>query len=179
MDVVVLTLAKKFATRVAAGFSSVTVDEETSTIKFILNDGTPLSLKIPTPKDGVSVTEAYLQNGHLIFEFSDSTVVDVGELPTPKIPISKKTNNAISQQLDGLYVEGLQISKKEGNIISKEDDGLYVASTGIEISKKDDNIISNIEDGLYASMNENADDIMKIVSDNKETEPLDFNNFFN
>ena len=77
MDIVTLSAAKAYANKVAAGFSSVSVDG--STINFTLNDGTETSLTVPTPADGVSVTGLTINaEGHLITTFSNGDVVDSG-----------------------------------------------------------------------------------------------------
>jgi len=80
MDIITLALAKKFATKVAAGFSSVEVDG--MDIIFTLNDGSQVTLTVPEPKDGVSVTDLDIDNNkNLICTLSDGSTVNAGELP--------------------------------------------------------------------------------------------------
>lgn len=81
MDIITLALAKKFATKVSAGYSKVEVDEATSSIFFTLNDGQKVSLKIPSP-EAIKVTDIRIDaNKHLIFTYSDGCVYDAGKLP--------------------------------------------------------------------------------------------------
>ena len=81
MDLVTLALAKIYANKVAAGFSSVRV-EGTSVI-FTLNDGvTEATVTVPTPADGVSITSVEIdENNHLICTLSDHSTIDAGEVP--------------------------------------------------------------------------------------------------
>lgn len=161
MDVVTLALAKKFALKVAAGFSSVSVDEGTSTINFVLNDGTNVSLKIPRPKEVKdiqmvpTVVEGKTEE-HLVFIMSDKSSIDVGTLPEQQI----------------------NLSKKDGNALKKMEDGYYVAKTGVELSPKPDNTLKNLEDGLYVpSPKEQEEEILNIIKDNTENENIDFSDW--
>ena len=80
MDIITLALAKKFATKVAAGFSNVEVDG--MDIIFTLNDGSQVTLTVPEPEDGVSVTDLDIDsNKNLICTLSDGSTVNAGELP--------------------------------------------------------------------------------------------------
>ena len=80
MDIITLALAKKFATKVAAGFSSVEVDG--MDIIFTLNDGSQVTLTVPEPENGVSVTDLDIDNNNnLICTLSDGSTVNAGELP--------------------------------------------------------------------------------------------------
>ena len=66
MDLVTLALAKIYANKVAAGFSSVRV-EGTSVI-FTLNDGvTEATVTVPTPADGVSITSVEIDENTKTF----------------------------------------------------------------------------------------------------------------
>lgn len=79
MDMIDIAIAKAFATKVAAGFSKVEVDG--MTINFTLNDGTITSLTVPTPADGVSVTDINIdENGNLICTMSDETEINAGKV---------------------------------------------------------------------------------------------------
>ena len=80
MDIITLALAKKFATKVAAGFSNVEVNG--MNIVFTLNDGSQATLTVPEPEDGISVTDLDIDNNNnLICTLSDGSTVNAGELP--------------------------------------------------------------------------------------------------
>ena len=80
MDIITLALAKKFATKVAAGFSNVEVDG--LDIIFTLNDGSQVTLTVPEPADGVSVVDMNIDDdGSLICTMSDGTTIDAGGVP--------------------------------------------------------------------------------------------------
>lgn len=84
MDVITLSLAKKYANKVAAGFSSVQVDG--SNLIFTLNDGTKATMTIPAPEngsDGVSVIDLSIDtDGSLLCHMSDGSTIDAGKVPT-------------------------------------------------------------------------------------------------
>lgn len=162
IDVIALALAKSYTNKVAAGFSSVSVDEPTSTIIFNLIDGSTVSLKIPRPKDGVSIIDIYQEKinneWHLICKLSNDEIIDAGALPEPEVKISPKEGNAL---------------------IKEEDGGLYVATSGVKISPLEDNSLKQLEDGsLYVpNVNEQEEDILNIITKNIETENIDFSKF--
>lgn len=168
IDITTLAIAKKFALKVASGFSSVTVDESTSTINFTLNDGSKVSLKIPQLRgikdiyfeDIVNPTTS-VDETHLIILMTDDTKEDAGIIPNAKIAISKAEGNALSKKQDGLYVaEGaIRISNEEANIIEQKDDGIFAT-----INSKDENTVNTVLD---------------IVKNNVETEDLNFSDFLN
>ena len=83
MDIITLSLAKKYANRVAAGFSSVQVDG--SNLIFTLNDGTKATMTIPTPEngsDGISVVDLSIDtDGSLLCHMSDGSTIDAGKVP--------------------------------------------------------------------------------------------------
>lgn len=80
MDLITLALSKSYTNKVAAGFSSVSV--EGSIIHFTLNDGQKIDMTIPTPKDGVSVSDIHINDTfHLICTMSDGTIIDAGQIP--------------------------------------------------------------------------------------------------
>lgn len=76
-------LAKKFATGVASGISSVEL--QGTNIVFHFNDGTQGVVAIPTPengKDGLSVVSIEIdKDSHLICVLSDGTKLDAGMIP--------------------------------------------------------------------------------------------------
>lgn len=83
MDIITLTLAKKFASQVAAGFSSVEVDG--LNIIFTLNDGSHATVTVPEPADGVSVVDLNIDDdGSLICTMSDGSTIDAGGVPFVK-----------------------------------------------------------------------------------------------
>ena len=83
MDIITLALAKKFATKVAAGFSNVEVDG--MDIIFTLNDGSQVTLTVPEPADGVSVVDLNIDDdGSLICTMSDGSTIDAGGVPFVK-----------------------------------------------------------------------------------------------
>lgn len=78
MDIIDIALAKNFAKKMAAGFTNVEVDG--MTINFTLIDGSTISLTVPTPADGVSVTDLEIdENGDLICSMSDGTEINAGK----------------------------------------------------------------------------------------------------
>lgn len=83
MDLLTLTLAKQFAAKVAAGFSNVEVNG--MDIIFTLNNGNQVTLTVPTPADGVSVTDLNIDDdGSLLCTMSDGSVIDAGGVPFVK-----------------------------------------------------------------------------------------------
>ena len=84
MDVVTLSLAKKYANKVAAGFSNVKV--QGNNLIFTLNDGQKVTMTIPTPEngsDGVSVIDLSIDtDGSLLCHMSDGSTIDAGKVPT-------------------------------------------------------------------------------------------------
>lgn len=84
MDVITLSLAKKYANKVAAGYSSVRVDG--MNLIFTLNDGSEVTMTIPAPengKDGISVQDLTIDtDGSLLCHMSDGTTIDAGFVPT-------------------------------------------------------------------------------------------------
>lgn len=83
MDIVTYKLSQKYADKVAAGFSSVTVDG--LDIIFTLNDGKTATVTVPAPKDGedgISITNVSIDNNyHLICSLSNGNSIDAGLLP--------------------------------------------------------------------------------------------------
>lgn len=93
MDVITLALAKKYANKVAAGYSSVRVDG--MNLIFTLNDGSEVTMAVPAPadgkdgadgaagKDGLSVQNLSIDDdGSLLCHMSDGSVIDAGKVPT-------------------------------------------------------------------------------------------------
>ena len=84
MDIITLALAKKYANKVAAGFSSVSVED--NKIIFTLNDGKTAEMTVPTPEngsDGISVIDLSIDaDGSLLCHMSDGSIIDAGKVPT-------------------------------------------------------------------------------------------------
>jgi len=80
MDIMSLALAKKFALKVAAGFSDVEVDG--MNIIFTLNDNTKVTLTVPTPANGISIVDVDIDsNKNLICTMSNGSVINAGQMP--------------------------------------------------------------------------------------------------
>lgn len=118
MDITTLSIAKKFALKVAAGFSSVRVDEPNCAIVFTLNDQTIATLHIPRPKDGVSVDDIQIVEGldkkkYVMFTMSDGNIINGGEFPA----------------VDAVLEQDLVATQAIGSVISGKK---YVAGTKLE-----------------------------------------------
>lgn len=110
MDLITLAAAKTYANKVAAGFSSVSV--EGSTIHFTLNDGQKVDMTIPTPENGVSVSNVQInEEGHLICTLSNGEVIDAGVIP--------KGEGGVSASINGITLAG-DLSSVELGIIDDE-----------------------------------------------------------
>ena len=96
MDITTLSLAKKYANKVAAGFSSVQVDG--SNLIFTLNDGTKATMTIPTPEngsDGISIVDVSIDiDGSLLCHMSDGSTINAGKI-TEYDEYSQELNNKI------------------------------------------------------------------------------------
>lgn len=108
MDITTFALAKQFALKVAAGFSSVRVDEPNCAIIFTLNDGKIATLHIPRPKDGVSVEDIKIVEGldkkkYIMFTMSDGTIINGGEFPDVDTTLKQ---DLIATQAIGSVVAG-------------------------------------------------------------------------
>lgn len=81
MDITTLSLAKKYANKVAAGITAARV--EGSSIILTLTDGTEAICQLPTPKDGISVIDLSIDtDGSLLCHMSDGSTIDAGKVPT-------------------------------------------------------------------------------------------------
>ena len=79
MDIVTLALAKKFAAKVASGFSHVEVDG--LNIIFTLNDGSQVTLTVPEPVSDISITDMNIDNdGNLICTMSNGKTLNAGRI---------------------------------------------------------------------------------------------------
>ena len=81
MDITTLSLAKKYANKIAAGITAARV--EGSSIILTLVDGTEAICQLPMPKDGISVIDLSIDtDGSLLCHMSDGTTIDAGYVPT-------------------------------------------------------------------------------------------------
>lgn len=94
MDIITLALAKKYANKVAAGFSSVSVED--NKIIFTLNDGKTAEMTVPTPadgKDGISITNVEIDDeNNLLCTLSNGETINAG-----KLPIGSSDNGSLEQ----------------------------------------------------------------------------------
>lgn len=101
MDIITLSLAKKYANKVAAGFKNVELDGMNLT--FTLLDDTKATVTIPAPadgKDGISVQGLSIDNdGSLLCHMSDGSVIDAGYVPTVDPDL---TNYYTKEEIDDL-----------------------------------------------------------------------------
>lgn len=157
MDIITLALAKKYANKVAAGFSSVSVED--NKIIFTLNDGKTAEMTVPAPKDGVSITDVEIdKNNDLICTLSNGEIINAGNLPTTveggALPDDVATKDFV---------------RNEGIVILYPDEGddyiyanrtlfsnrlLYYAKSFVltaDMYFADDEMIAKIESGEYDS----------------------------
>ena len=82
MDIITLSLAKKYANKVAAGFSKVEV--QGNNLIFTLNDGTKATMTVPTPEkgsDGISIVDVSIDiDGSLLCHMSDGSTINAGKI---------------------------------------------------------------------------------------------------
>ena len=110
MDLITYALAKSYANKVAAGFSSVRV--EGTNIIFTLNDGQIATVVVPTPADGVSIIGVEIDNhNHLICTLSNHTTIDAGEIPQGPagrgiVSIRKTKTEGLIDTYTILYTDG-------------------------------------------------------------------------
>lgn len=126
MDLVTLALAKKFANKVAAGFSKVEVSG--MKITFTLNDGTTTSLTVPAPadgKDGNSIVNIDInENGELVCTLSDNTIIVAGNIANLLPDYYETTLNELQEENKRLRndIESIALTKiYEGENITIED----------------------------------------------------------
>lgn len=85
LSVITLALAKKFASGLAlGGYTQVTAIE--NQVKFTMADGTPVTVTLPIPKDGISIVNVQINaQNHLIVTLSDGNKIDAGDLTVDAI----------------------------------------------------------------------------------------------
>ena len=80
MDLILYSALKKRINGLASGVADVNV--KGSNLTFFLNDGSTATMTFPTPKDGISVVDATIdERVHLILHLSDKSVIDAGPVP--------------------------------------------------------------------------------------------------
>lgn len=128
MDIVTLSLAKKFAKQVSAGYSKVEV--QGTTLIFTLNDGTKTSLKVPEPvaKDPVSIENVEIdENNHVMCTFTNGEVVDAGKIKVivdeSKIK-SLKTIQLVNKDLVFTFTDESKISVDLSSLCGGSSGGL-------------------------------------------------------
>jgi len=126
IDIITLSLAKKYANGIASGIKSYSVDG--LTLKIVTTSGQTLTMNFPSPKvKDIDITA----DGYIIFTLEDGTEIK-SEEAIPSAKISAQPGNSIFQKEDGLYVPAgaVDISEDEGNAIETRENGLYVATRG-------------------------------------------------
>lgn len=79
MDIVTYALLKKKLAAAVAGITNITING--TDIIFTLSDGSQLTMTVPTPADGKSITNVELNSqSHLICTLSDGSTIDAGEI---------------------------------------------------------------------------------------------------
>ena len=138
MDIITLNLAKKYANKVAAGFSKVEV--QGNNLIFTLNDGTKATMTVPTPEkgsDGISVVDLSIDtDGSLLCHMSDETVINAGIIPT----------------FDKKYVDD-NINKVDNKIVSTRNELERVKNDVLETGTDTDTYI-HLEDSAMAEYQE-------------------------
>lgn len=143
IDITTYALCKKLISSALTGVSEFTLNGNTMNIT--TKDGKTSSADLPAPKDGVSVSNAKIdENNNLIFEMSDGSTKIAGVLPVGKVitdkvlsdesenPIANKTVSEeikkISEDLDNTLK-----SQKNDQVIYKEDvDGVPMNAIHID-----------------------------------------------
>lgn len=77
MDFITYSVSKKLAEAAVSGVDSISA--EGSNVIFKCKNGEDITVDIPAP-EGVTVTNAYLENGHLFLEFNNGDKYDTGEV---------------------------------------------------------------------------------------------------
>lgn len=127
MDITTLSLAKKYANKVAAGFSSVEV--QGNNLIFTLNDGTKATMTIPTPEngsDGVSVIDLSIdENGNLLCHMSNGSTINAGKIPT----VDQNAGNVSSDTINSIVVvDSLPVIEEDGVLYLVKGPMEYVAN---------------------------------------------------
>lgn len=133
MDITTLSLAKKYANKVAAGFSKVEV--QGNNLIFTLNDGTKATMTVPTPEngsDGISIVDVSIDiDGSLLCHMSDGSTIDAGKIPA----IEQDAGNVSSDTINSIVVvDTLPEVEEEGVLyLVKEPSIEYIVNPTIEM----------------------------------------------
>lgn len=123
ISVETLAVAKTFAKNLAlGGYSNVTVSGTTVTFK--MHDGTLVSVTLPTPADGISITNVAIDSvtNHLICTMSDHTTIDAGALPSGTLSRQLKVSNEVGTATKGkIYDVGTEFESIIRDILTKEE----------------------------------------------------------
>lgn len=115
MDIITLSLAKKYANKVAAGFSNVEV--QGNNLIFTLNDGTKATMTVPTPEkgsDGISVVDLSIDtDGSLLCHMSDGSTIDAGKVPA----IEQDIGNVSSDDINSIIVVNILPEVEENGVL--------------------------------------------------------------
>ena len=126
MDITTLSLAKKYANKIAAGITAARV--EGSSIILTLTDGSEAVCQLPAPKDGISVIDLSIDtDGSLLCHMSDGTTIDAGYVPTVDPDLTNyytkdMVNEALNKRQNTLTA-GDNIVISEDNVISADSGG--------------------------------------------------------
>lgn len=83
MDVVTYALCKKIVSSAASGISDISVNG--TDLIFTTNDGKTITVGLPVPQDGISITKVEINNdNHLICVYSNGKTEDAGLVNTVK-----------------------------------------------------------------------------------------------
>jgi len=83
MDLVTYALCKKIAAGAVSGISDLTVDG--TNLVITTSSGDVLTMSFPTPQDGISIVDVYIDDdGSLLCKMSDGVVIDAGTVPSVK-----------------------------------------------------------------------------------------------
>ena len=108
-----LMLAKKYTDLAQLGLVSITV--EGTNIILTRNDGSKAIVNVPTPKDGISITDVKVKNNILTCIMSDGTTIEAGEIVI----------DSSGLKLDNYYTK-------------KDSDELYLKKSDIELITSDE-----------------------------------------
>lgn len=169
MDIVTLTLAKKYANKLMGGYTKVEVDG--MSIIFTLVDGKKVTLTVPKPKDGVSIVDISVnEEKHLICTLSDGSKIDAGEVPNIK---GDKGNDGHTPVKGVDYFTESEITSVETNILDNlnpQIEGISGrADSAVEKAKQAEAIAKGKSTGYVFDTKEAME---TWLSDNKNKEKL-------
>ena len=96
-----LMLAKKYTDLAQLGLVSITV--EGTNIILTRDDGSKAIVNVPTPKDGISITDVKVKNNILTCIMSDGTTINAGEIKIDSSEL-KLDNYYTKTDSDELYI---------------------------------------------------------------------------